>query len=140
MTSRRNFLSNAAGIAAGGTAALLAIPAAAAVHDPVYGLIENHKMANAALIAVLREKGRVEEAGQSFDDDLELAALDAEDAALTELIETVPPTLGGVVASMVYITEAAEHDSHRYQGDELLPLLANLCEALQDIEAGKAAA
>jgi hypothetical protein len=51
-----------------------------------------------------------------------------------ELIETVPPTLGGIIASMVYITESAELDHYRFSEDYLVPLLANLCEALQDLE------
>jgi hypothetical protein len=36
---------------------------------------------------------------------------------------------------MVYITEFANVDAYRLQEDDLLPLVANLCTALQDIEA-----
>jgi hypothetical protein len=132
-TSRRDFLTSAAGIAAGGTALALAIPPAAAVHDPVYALIETHKAMAAALDATLHEKGRIEGAGRPFDDSLADAAHDAEEAALIELIETVPPTLGGIIASMVYITESAELDYYRFSEDYLVPLLANLCEALQSL-------
>jgi hypothetical protein len=110
-----------------------AIPPAAAVHDPVYALIETHKAMTAALNAILHEKSRLEGAGRSFDDSLADAAHDAEEAALTELIETIPPTLGGVIASMVYITESAELDYYRFSEDWLLPLIANLCEALQSL-------
>ena len=35
---------------------------------------------------------------------------------------------------MVYITESAELDYYRFSKDYLVPLLANLCEALQDLE------
>jgi hypothetical protein len=133
-TTRRRFLSASATLAAVGTAGVLAIPPAAAIHDPVYALIETHKAMTAALDAILREKGRIEDAGRPFDDSLADAAHDAEDAALTELIETVPPTLGGIIASMVYITESAELDHYRFSEDYLVPLLANLCEALQDLE------
>jgi hypothetical protein len=133
-TTRRRFLSDTAILAALPAAVALAIPPAAAIHDPVYALIETHKAMTAALSAVLHEKSRVEEARQSFDDSLADAAHDAEEAALTELIETVPPTLGGIIASMAYITEVADHDYYRFQEDHLLPLIANLCEALQSLE------
>jgi len=36
---------------------------------------------------------------------------------------------------MVYITESAELDHYRFSEDDLVPLLANLCEALQDLDA-----
>jgi hypothetical protein len=133
-TTRRRFLSTTATLAAGSAAVVLAIPPAAAAYDPVYDAIEKHKMAYAALNAVLHEKSQMEGAGQDFDDSLEQAALDVEEAALTELIETVPPTLRGVIASMVYIVEFADYDGYRLQEDNLMPLLANLCEALQSLE------
>jgi hypothetical protein len=133
-TTRRRFLSAAATLAAAGTVLASAIPPASAIHDPVYALIETHKAMTAALDATLHEKSRLEGAGRPFDDSLADAAHDAEEAALTELIETVPPTLGGIIASMVYITESAELDYYRYSADWLLPLIANLCEALQSLE------
>jgi hypothetical protein len=133
--TRRRFLSTVVGIAAGGTAVVLAIPPAAAIHDPVYALIETHKAMTAALDATLHDKSRLEGAGRSFDDSLADAAHDAEEAALVELIETVPPTLGGIIASMVYITESAKLDYYRFSEDYLVPLIANLCEALQSLGA-----
>jgi hypothetical protein len=57
------------------------------------------------------------------------AAHDSEGAAPIELIETVPPTLGAVIASTVYITKSAELDHYRFSEYYLVPLLANLCEA-----------
>ena len=133
-TTRRRFLSATATLAAGSTAMALAIPPAAAIHDPVYALIETHKAMTAALDATLHEKSRIEGAGRPFDDSLVAAAHGAEEAALIELIETVPPTLGGIIASMVYITESADLDYYRFSEGELVPLLANLCEALQSLE------
>jgi hypothetical protein len=112
---------------------VLAIPPAAATHDPVYALIETHKAMTAALDATLHEKSRIEGAGRVFDDSLVDAAHDAEEDALNELIETVPPTLGGIIASMVYITESAELDHYRFSEDYLVPLLANLCATLQSL-------
>jgi len=135
-TTRRRFLSTAATLAAGSAAVALAIPPAAATHDPIYALIETHKVMTAALDAILHEKSRVEGAGGSFDDSPVDAAHNAEEAALTDLVEEVPATLGGVIASMAYITEAAELDHYRYSEDWLLPLIANLCEALKSLSGG----
>jgi hypothetical protein len=131
--SRRRFLSVAATLAAGSAALALAIPPAVAAADPVYALIETHKAMTAAPIATLDEKGRLEDADLPFDESLADAAHDAEDAALTELVEAIPTTLGGVIASMNYITEAAHLDHYRYSEEELGPLIANLCEALKSL-------
>jgi hypothetical protein len=96
-------------------------------------LSETHRATTEALNAVLRGKSRLEAAGQDSDERLEDAAFEAEVDALTELIETTPSTLAGVIASMVYITESAERDHYRYSEEYLVPLLANLCEALQGL-------
>jgi len=62
VSTRRRFLSQAAGAAAGGTALALApippAPAAAApagLLDPVFGLIEAHRTARAAYLVALAE-------------------------------------------------------------------------------------
>src|ERR1700754_2880471 len=135
-STRRRFLSTTAGLVAGGTALAVAVnvPALAATEpDPVYARIETHRAATEALNAVLREKGRLEDAGQESDETLEDAAFEAEGDALTELVEALPSTLGGIIASMDYITDAAERDAFRYSEEELVPLLANLCEALRSV-------
>ena len=138
-SSRRSFLARAAAVAAGGAAlgAAMPLPRPAAgaeqVHDPIFALIETHRATTEALNAVLREKGRLEKAGQESDESLEDAAFEAEEDALTELIETVPATLAGVIASMTYITKSAERDAYRYSEEYLVPLLANLCGALESL-------
>jgi hypothetical protein len=59
-TSRRNFLTTAAGIAAGGTALVLAIPPArAAADDPVFARIEAHKAAAVAVNLACAEQSRL---------------------------------------------------------------------------------
>jgi len=62
-SSRRGFLSQAAGLAAGGTALALATvtptPAAALPADPVYAAIEAHEKAYAAVRAACAESDRL---------------------------------------------------------------------------------
>jgi hypothetical protein len=53
--TRRRFLSQAAGVAAGGTVLALASLPASAAADPVFALIEAHRAAAAALTITLRE-------------------------------------------------------------------------------------
>ena len=101
--TRRRILSQAAGIAVGGAALALAVPPTLAADDPVFALIETHKAAEAALGSTLAEKSRLEGAGQKYDDSLAEAAHEAEISALYDLIEAVPTTLSGVIASMTYI-------------------------------------
>jgi hypothetical protein len=69
-STRRHFLSQAAGVAAGGTVlALAVIPPAAAVAapasplDPVFGLIEAHRTARAAYLVALEEHTRLDRLG-----------------------------------------------------------------------------
>jgi hypothetical protein len=131
--TRRRFLSTAAILAAGSAALALAIPPAVAADDPMYGLIEKHKATTAALSAVLHEKSRLEEAGLTSNESAEDAAFDVEEDALIELVTTYPTTLSGVIASMDYIVAAAELDSYRYLEEYLVPLIANLCEALKSL-------
>jgi hypothetical protein len=124
--TRRRFLSNAAGVAAGGTVlAMAAIPPApassapaglAANPDPVFAMIEKHKAAEAAL----------------YDDILADGAYSAEISALHDLIEDVPTTLAGVIASMTYIG-CLPHIDCRIGADEIVPLLASLAEALEGL-------
>jgi hypothetical protein len=62
VSTRRRFLTSAAGIAAGGAALALAIqpvPAAAAF-DPVYDLIAAHRNAHAAHLVALEEQDRLD--------------------------------------------------------------------------------
>jgi hypothetical protein len=68
--TRRHFLSQAAGVAAGGTALALAtippapvIAAPAGALDPVFGLIEAHRTARAAYLVALEEHTRLDRLG-----------------------------------------------------------------------------
>jgi hypothetical protein len=130
--TRRDFLSQAAAVAAGG---VLAVSPALASRDPVFALIDAHKAAEAALEATLHDNSRLEGAAKKYDDSLAMAAHDAEQEALNELVETVPTTLQGVIASLHYLGEEIDHGYGRITDDEIQPLLANLCEALRTIAA-----
>jgi hypothetical protein len=82
-------------------------------------LIDKHKALDEALEAAIREKGRVEALRQKFDDSLAHAAHQAEKSALIDLIEAVPTTLAGVIASMSYIAGLADSrlGTNRGRGD-----------------------
>ena len=125
--TRRSFLSTAAGIAAGGSALALASLPANAADDPAFGLIEAHRAAHAALEGVARE--------EEYDDDAAAAANEAEQSALTNLIEGIPATVGGVIATMRYVRTMVDPLSGKIGDGEIGPLLSNLAEALQSIEA-----
>lgn len=78
---------------------------AAVSADPVVALIEAHRAAGAALAAAVSEKSRLEKLGDRDADGGTDAAHDAEQSALVDLIEAVPTTIAGVIASMRYIAD-----------------------------------
>jgi hypothetical protein len=124
--TRRRFLSTAAGIAAGGTALALAMSPARASDDPVFGLIETHRAAHAALEAAIY---------RDADDGSTETAHETEQSALIDLIEAVPMTLAGVIATMRYIADVVPGDEGLLLPDEINPLLANLAGALSNLAA-----
>jgi hypothetical protein len=95
--SRRRFLSQAAGVAAGGTILALAgaLAAPAGALDPVFALIEAHKATEAALAVACAEKERLEDLGDWDADGGTEAAHGAEWSALANVIECVPATVAG---------------------------------------------
>jgi hypothetical protein len=134
-SNRRIFLTNAAGVAAGGAVlALAAIPptsalaAPAGALDPVFALIEAHKVAEAALGATLRT---LDHAGrEAADDALADASHEAECDVLYNLLEAIPTTLAGVVASLTYFRTAPD-GLYRLDVDMLDVLFGNLAEAIE---------
>jgi hypothetical protein len=111
VTSRRRFLSQAAGVAAGGAAmALAAIPPATAASAPtspldaIYGLIETHRAAHAAHLVVCDGQDRLEQMGGPSSDVAE-GPCNADMDAIHELIQTAPTTLAGLVAWAAYLNE-----------------------------------
>ena len=61
------------------------------------------------------------------------AADDAELSALADLIEAVPTTLSGIIASMKYIDSLADGGYGRIEDDLIVSLLANLAGALEEL-------
>jgi hypothetical protein len=139
-SNRRRFLTNAAGVAAGGTVlALAAIPPTLAAAAPtgaldlVFALIEAHKATEAALAVACAEKGHLEALGYWGADGGTEAAHDAEWSALANLVECVPATVAGVIASLTYIGGLVEEGYGRIEDDLIVVFLANLAEALSEV-------
>ena len=111
--TRRRFLSNAAGVAAGGAVLALAtnsarVGAAAAPAgplDPAFGLIAAHRAAAAAHLVALEEQARLEEIGDLGAGGISEGPCHAEMAAFNDLIETAPVTFAGLVAWSSYLDE-----------------------------------
>ena len=131
-TSRRRFLSAAVTPTAGSAALALAIPPALAADEPVYALIEKHKTMTAALFATLDEKGRLEDADLLFDESLAVAAHDAEDAALMELVERIRQRSEAFRLDGLHHRGGASGLLHVLRGG-VVPLLSNPCEALKSL-------
>jgi hypothetical protein len=62
-----------------------------------------------------------------------VCAIIPELSTLYDLIEVVPTTLAGVIASMTYINGLADGGYGRIGDQEIVPLLANLAEALEGL-------
>jgi hypothetical protein len=111
-TSRRRFLSRAAGVAAGSAVlALATIPPASAAAapggllDPVFSLIEAHRTASAAHSVALKEQARLESIADPLADSISEDACHADMDAFSDLIETAPTTFAGLQAWAAYLDE-----------------------------------
>jgi len=116
--TRRRFLSNAAGLAAGGTTlGLMVLPpvSLAATDDPILDLIATYRNAAAAHLAALDEQTRLKLAGDDDPGLVSEAACHAEAAAFAALIETAPITFAGLVAWAAYLNEIAEHEAWMFE-------------------------
>jgi hypothetical protein len=133
VSTRRRFLSQTAGIAAGGAAIALAAPPAraATVSDPIFGLIEAHKRTAAALDIATAEVMRADELNEPHDDDLMDGPTDDDNAALAKLLEATPTTLAGIIAWVAYLKEAASRDPWRVDENFVFPLLSGLATAFK---------
>jgi len=139
--TRRRFLSQSAGVAAGGAVLALAIPAApaaanaprapAALADPIFGAIEAHKAARAivysAVDAVSAREKHLEGEGKrcrDYEGDAHLKqceaalsrAFEAETEAACSLVSERPTTMPGVMALLQYAI-AADTDGEGWPSD-----------------------
>jgi hypothetical protein len=137
-TSRRRFLTNAAGVAAGGTALALAalppVPALAApagALDPVFALIAAHREAVATVHAIEAETTRQSDLGIY----VETEANDITEHASAELdlflrlLDIVPTTLADVIALVAHLDEIEKQDHWKFEDNYATPLIGNLAEA-----------
>ena len=122
VSTRRRFLSQAAGAAAGGTALALApippAPAAAApagLLDPVFSLIEAHRTARAAYLAALAEHTRLDRLGDPAAYLISEAPFGAQLDAFTDLIETAPTTFAGLKAWASCLDEIRDADEDMFE-------------------------
>jgi hypothetical protein len=135
--TRRNFLSQAAGVAAGGTVlALTAIPpvsaaaAPASPLDPVYSLIEAHRTARAAYLVALAEHTRLDRLGDPAAYLISEAPFMAQLDALNDLIGTAPTTFVGLQAWASHLNEIRHVDEAWMFEEEAPTLIVTLVEAL----------
>jgi hypothetical protein len=137
--TRRSFLTQAAGVAAGGTVLALAtvppqpaVAAPASPLDPAFGLIEAHRTATAAHSVALKEQARLESIGDPLADSIAEDTCHADMDAFSDLIETAPTTFAGLVAWASYLDEIRGVDPWKFE-EEGPMLVVALVEALGNL-------
>jgi hypothetical protein len=137
-SSRRTFLAQAAGVAAGGTAlALATIPPEPAVGasvgpaDSVFALIAAHKKIVGTVNATEDEIDRTVEVDKIIE--LEGGALAEQSSVEMDLFlaltEAVPTTLAGVVALVTHLDEVQKKDPWKFEDNYATPLIGALAVA-----------
>jgi hypothetical protein len=111
--SRRGFLAQAAAVAAGGAALGVAIPlpgsaeATERVPDPILAAIEEHRKADAAHLAAIKEADRLGAAYESITEQ----PCDDENEAFEILLGTAATTVAGLSAKISYLREIEEREA-----------------------------
>jgi hypothetical protein len=139
--TRRRFLSQAAGVAAGASVLALATippaaaaPAPAGLPDPVFRLIEAHRTARAAYLVARAEQDRLDRIGDRSGDWVAAAQFEADIDALNDLIETAATTFAGLRAWASYLDEIRDVDEDMLEEVGPTPaLVATLVEALANL-------
>lgn len=153
-STRRRFLTNAAGVAAGSAVlALATIPpasvAAASEADPIFAAIQSHRSAVAARDAFFDERSGFEATLPEGDpkwaqiDQADEDAYEVEETAACEMLNVEPTTLEGVTAILAYTVEVLKRGCafSRFLGDDGKPnsfeyfLMSNSAEALAKLSA-----
>jgi hypothetical protein len=157
--TRRHFLT----VAAGGTVAAAiptAVLAAAAAVDPIYALIERHKQAAAAHDATTEVRAHFDDLNMNEEQKEQFYALEAAvdsawdslDEVGTDLVNTKPATLAGIVALCRYVEPFLnekdtinlpeviywDDDTDSSAGGAFANAIASAVEALMKAQAGKA--
>lgn len=96
--------------------------------DPVFDLIEGHRATDEALNRMY-ESVKGKDLGRA-EDDLLNPLWESENAALDDLVSTVPETLSGVAAWVSYLSGIMEADGYRMDERHFAVFLPNLSEAL----------
>jgi hypothetical protein len=138
-TTRRGFLSQGAGAAAGGAVLALATssPASTAVAsataaDPVFSVIAAHtKIAERVLLAAAELDRHAPSSEDDWDKFGDLTS--AEMNLLLEMPEVVPTTLAGVVALVVHLNQIYEKDPWKFEDNYATPLIGTLAKAFSRI-------
>ena len=137
--TRRRFLTQAAGVAAGASVLALAITppawavaAPAGLPDPVFGLIEAHRTARAVHLAALEEQTRLDRIGDRSSDWIAEKPCHADMDAFNDLIETAPTTFAGLQAWASYLDEIRRCEAWMFE-DEGPTLVVTLVEALGNL-------
>jgi hypothetical protein len=101
----------AAALASNDVPQAVTIPPAAAVagHDPLFGLIEAHRKANAAHLAAIKELSRLEKIhGFGGDWDITQKPCDDENDAFEILVGAAATTVPGLLAKLAYLQDLEE--------------------------------
>jgi hypothetical protein len=138
-STRRHFLSQAAGVAAGGTVLTLAtippVPAVAAPAGPadtVFGLIDAHRMAHAAHGSALEEQTRLDRIGDPTASWVTEAPCVAQMDAFIDLIQMAPTTFAGLQAWAAYLDQIRIVDGWMFE-EAAQTLVMTLVEALGNL-------
>jgi hypothetical protein len=124
------------GIAAGGAVAALALPTAGASEpDPIYAAIEAHRKAAAVEQAAWDEVNRLLDDEKISPSD-ECALTDGPNVAAWDAREkfaaTIPTTLPGLLATIVYANEIENEDDGESFESDCLETLATAAQALMN--------
>ena len=116
-------------------AAISPMPALAAptvLPDPIFGIIEAQRTAQAAFLAALAEQTRLERIGDPAANWITEAPCHAAMDAFIELIETASTTLAGLAAWASCLDEIASVEAWMVE-EEAPTLVATLVEALGNL-------
>jgi hypothetical protein len=143
-SSRRTFLAQAAGVAAGGAAlgARLPLPApaapaaAATALDPLFELIAIHRKTHIAHMAALNLQARLERENDGRADWVSEKPCHDEDDAFMTLYATPATTLQGLLAKLAYLQDLASEDETEWMINDRVPaavLIQSFAASLENI-------